>query len=388
VTTLLAFQWGVSPLFGWGVYGLNLALHGKADGRAVASLCPFNPGQLGVDNARLWAMRDFIAASQRVVSQLKAPGIVQAPDGLVLHALGNNLCYAAMAANNAIVMGRRTIGVTFFEDTRMDAAAIDKGRTYERLIAGSTWNGEKLREHGFSQVSVVLQGIDPTLFHPAPKVGLFKGRFAIFSGGKLEFRKGQGIVLRAFRMFRLRHPEALLVTAWRSPWEANLSRSLSGLPGLAPVPLTVQNQLDVPGWAQANGISADAVLDLGATPNALMPQVLREMDVAVFPNRCEGGTNLVAMEAMACGLPVVLSNNTGHRDLIRSGSSYVLERQTSIALDSCQDWGDSDPEELVERLEQVYADQAEASRRGKAAADMLAELTWKDSVANLLREIG
>lgn len=388
VTTLLAFQWGVSSLFGWGVYGLNLALHGQAEGRAITTLCHFDPARLGIDKARQWALRDFFATSQRVVAQLRVPGIVQAPDGLVLHALGNNLCYAATGANDAIVMGRRTIGVTFFEQVRLDAAALEKGRSYERLIAGSTWNAEKLRENGLDRVSVVLQGIDPTLFHPAPKAGLFRGRFAIFSGGKLEFRKGQDIVLRAFRMFRQRHPEALLVTAWHSPWEANLSRTMGALPGLAPVPLTAQNQLDISGWAQANGIPGDSVLDLGAMPNSMMPQVLREMDVALFPNRSEGGTNLVAMEAMACGLPVVLSDNTGHRDLIGPGNCYVLRKQGTIPREECREWGDSDPEELVERLEEIFNDTTEAARRGQAAAESLSRLTWRHSIANLLREIG
>ena len=33
-------------------------------------------------------------------------------------------------------------------------------------------------------------------------------------------------------------------------------------------------------------------------------------DAGLFPNRCEGGTNLVAMEAMASGLPVILSGTS------------------------------------------------------------------------------
>ena len=38
-------------------------------------------------------------------------------------------------------------------------------------------------------------------------------RFLIFSGGKMELRKGQDIVLAAFKIFARRHPEATLVTA-------------------------------------------------------------------------------------------------------------------------------------------------------------------------------
>lgn len=43
-----------------------------------------------------------------------------------------------------------------------------------------------------------------------------------------------------------------------------------------------------------------------------MPEVFREVDLAVFPNRCEGGANLVAMEAFAYGLSCLILQNTGH----------------------------------------------------------------------------
>jgi hypothetical protein len=38
----------------------------------------------------------------------------------------------------------------------------------------------------------------------------------VFSGGKLEHRKGQDLVIRAFVRFVQRHPDAVLVTAWGS----------------------------------------------------------------------------------------------------------------------------------------------------------------------------
>ena len=43
-----------------------------------------------------------------------------------------------------------------------------------------------------------------------------------------------------------------------------------------------------------------------------MGAVMQEADVALFPNRCEGGNNLVALEAIASGVPTILSANTGH----------------------------------------------------------------------------
>jgi hypothetical protein len=63
-----------------------------------------------------------------------------------------------------------------------------------------------------------------------------------------------------------------------------------------------------------------------------MPQILREIDVAVVPNRFEGGTNLVAMECMACGMPVILSANTGYLVCNRLGLLSITHKfQTSKA---------------------------------------------------------
>jgi glycosyltransferase involved in cell wall biosynthesis len=229
-------------------------------------------------------------------------------------------------------------------------------------------------------VRTVLQGVDPALFHPAPRRGLMPDRFLVFSGGKLERRKGQDLVLAAFRVFAQRHPDALLVTAWHSPWP-KVARTLdvSGL--AAPVPFAGSGAADVTGWAVASGVPANQILDLGLIPNASMPPVLREMDVALFPNRCEGGTNLVAMECMACGVPAILSRNSGHLDLIEDGNCYPLERQAGLAgkegpFNGVSGWGESDVDEIVAALEAAYADRDDARRRGLAGAQTLSRHSW------------
>jgi glycosyltransferase involved in cell wall biosynthesis len=119
-----------------------------------------------------------------------------------------------------------------------------------------------------------------------------------------------------------------------------------------------------------------------------MPSILREMDVAVFPNRCEGGTNLVAMECMACGLPVILSSNTGHLDLMDDVNCFPLEHQTLLdgygaAIGAVPGWGESSVEEVVENLEQVFADQPAARHRGRLAAESMVNLTWKRTAERL-----
>lgn len=136
---------------------------------------------------------------------------------------------------------------------------------------------------------------------------MFGDRFVIFSGGKLEYRKGQDILIAAFKIFQKRHSEALLITAWHNLWPQFMAGieqtgNVVGLPKISQ-----DKRLQITEWLLANDIPTNAVIDVGSIPNYMVGQILREADVAVFTNRCEGGTNLVAMESLACGIPTIIS---------------------------------------------------------------------------------
>jgi glycosyltransferase involved in cell wall biosynthesis len=97
------------------------------------------------------------------------------------------------------------------------------------------------------------------------------------------------------------------------------------------------------------------------------------------------------MECMACGLPVILSRNTGHIDLIENDSCYALDdqRQTARGFAGTNDvggWGESQIDEIVQRLDQVYFDRSESKRRGARAAERMAQLTWQET-AQQMKEI-
>jgi glycosyltransferase involved in cell wall biosynthesis len=373
-------QWSPSSFFGWGIYGLNLALNWASD-TDIEPVCasPIDPSQITLDPLRQRLVLPFLVRSLEFQARVKehAHGGATADVPLLL-ALGNGFRGSA-AAHNVVLGGNPTIGIVFFEDS-LDGEAIERARQLSLIVTGSSWNERVLRACGLDHVHTVLQGIDPTQFHRAPKLGAMGDRFLIFSGGKMELRKGQDIVLAAFKVFAKRHPEATLVTAWHSPWP-HLARSLDQTGIAAPIAFDKDGRLDVRAWVGANDIPADRVIDLGDVPNISMPAILREMDVAVFTNRAEGGTNLVAMECMASGLPVILSRNTGHLDLIEEDNCYPLldqrpaeNRWNSIGNVAC--WGESQVDEVVERLEEVFAARAEAERCGRRAAAMMKRFTW------------
>jgi glycosyltransferase involved in cell wall biosynthesis len=382
-------NWSVSSYFGWGVYGLNLALAwaNDPDLSLIAGL-PVTPQDLAIDPVRARALGGFVRESARVRAQLEPfrgrEATAQFP---LLAALGND--FTMLPLEDIRFTGTPTIGVTFFETARFRPEAIETAAGYPLILTGSSWNEQVLRAYGLTNVRTVLQGVDPSLFHPAPRVNYAGDRFLVFSGGKLELRKGQDIVIAAFRRFAERHPDAVLVAAWHSPWpQIAQGVDRSGL--AAPVTFREGGGLDAPRWAAANGLRPDQFLDAGQTPNALMPQLLRQMDVALFPNRCEGGTNLVAMECMACGVPVILSANTGHLDLIEDDNCFVLERQGATVVEPAAapfgdtpGWGESDVDEAVELLERAYRDREAARLRGMRGAETLSRLTWTRTAAEV-----
>ena len=379
------FDWQASNYTGWGVYGLNLALNWLRD----PDLLPVSahpPKALDLDPLSWLALQPFAEASAKFAARLKAnAGRLATSPGPVLLAL--NSSFQALPPHGAELKGSPTVGVVFAETARLEPEAIARAKDYDLVVTGSGWNEQLLRAQGVERVQTILQGIDPILFHPGPRRDLLGDRFVVFSGGKLERRKGQDLVIAAFRIFAERHPDALLATAWHSPWP-DLARTLDASGIAAPVVFRDDGRIDARGWAQANGIAPERVLDLALSPNAAMPQLLRDVDVALFPNRAEGGTNLVAMEAMAAGAPTILSANTGHLDLIEAGNCYPLTRQGALqgaegGVGDIPGWGESEVEEIVAVLEAAYADRQDARRRGLKGAKTLARLTWAETARRL-----
>lgn len=384
----VVLDWPIGTGTGWQVFGLNLTLELVRDGRVTPLLLePTDVGQLDPLQRLVLALPLAQQAALRGMVSSAGPAGLQT-EYPVLRALGN----AFQGTNSADrLLAERNLGVIFFEDTALDGPALERAWRYDLIVAGSTWNGAVLQGLGLDTVRVVPQGVDPAIFHPAPRSGRLEDRFVVFSGGKLEYRKGQDLVVAAFRAFHQRHPEALLVTAWHNPWPHTMTGlettgQVRGLPGV-----DAQGRLQLGAWLEANGLPAGSFVDVGSLPNHRMAAVVREADVALFPNRCEGGTNLVAMEAMACGVPGIIAANTGQLDLLTDAeAAWPLTRQ-GAPRGSCpfyrgrDGWGESAVEEMVACLEEAYQDRAMLRHRGQAAARLMQDRwTWRQRAAEIL----
>lgn len=376
----LAISWVLATVSGYGIYGLQIALQflrrGGTPQQLILTRAPSVTEVPAMTAARLTGIFDL---GRKLEAHLRDhPQEMLHFNHAALHGCSSD--FSGFPGQDR-VWGKPNVGCCAIEHLICSPHGRTISKNYDMFIAISQWNADFLKSldlHG--PTHLCYQGIDSTLFHPGPRTGLYGNRFVIFSGGKFEFRKGQDIVLAAYKRFRQRHPEALLVVCWQ-----NLNVPTAGAFQLAghcaDVPIAATNYgLRMTPWLLQQGLPQDSFIDLPFTHNLLMPWVLRECDVAVFPNRCEGGTNLVAMEAMACGVPTYVSYNTGQKDIVDLMGAEALRHQNPVKaspdMNSVQDWGESDVDEVVEALERVYTSRMEAQRKAAQVAEGMKVWEW------------
>jgi glycosyltransferase involved in cell wall biosynthesis len=97
-------------------------------------------------------------------------------------------------------------------------------------------------------------------------------------------------------------------------------------------------------------------------PNSAVLELMASCDVLVLPSIVEGRA-LVQQEAMACGLPIIVTRNAGGEDLVEDGKAGYL-----IPI--------RDPQAIAEKLEILNRDRGLLASMGNAAKEKASQLTW------------
>ena len=262
------------------------------------------------------------------------------------------------------VSAPRVLGYCFTEWPLTVDAPRNAG-CYDVLFAGSTWNTEKLRAAGIKQAETLIQGVDFERFTPHPPAD--PREFAVFSGGKYEFRKGQDYVLRAMRQFMLQHSDVLLLAAWHNPWPQTMA--------------SMQKSTLIDYEKPWDGLPEDRVTKIPAMSNTKTSEVYRRAHVGLFPNRCEAGTNMVMAEFMACGRAVIATDAHGHRDVLDGDGPLKL---TDGTLDPAG-WFHPTVPDILAHLEYAYQHRAELVTRGAQCRKLIERYTWADCAAKIVK---
>jgi D-inositol-3-phosphate glycosyltransferase len=221
------------------------------------------------------------------------------------------------------------------------------------LITSTADEGDDLiRSYGADpeHVYVVAPGIDLATFHPLDraearrKIGYGAGRLLLFVG-RLERLKGVEIAIRALALLRDRdHDDLRLIVLGEDSRDGDESEK-ERLKAVASA-LGVRDRVDF----------------LGSVAHHELPFFYAAADALVMPSYSES-FGLVALEAQACGRPVVASGVSGLRSVVRDEvSGYLID-------------GD-DPAVYAERIGRLLADPELAQQMGRRGRLLAQRFSW------------
>ena len=312
-----------------------------------------------------------------IAGEYLAREIIKLPpvDGVTLHCIGG----VDLKPLDPQAWDRINIGYTFFEDdievlrhTRRAAAE------WDHIVAGSSWCEQHLRIGGIRNTSTILQGIDPANFSPSPPRP-DDGRFIVFSGGKFESRKSQDIVIAAMKILMARHSDLWLSCAWYNHWPFSMA-TMQGSRYISYRHLEEDCMGLLRRTLQENGLPMDRIILHPLLDNARMRNVYVDTDMGLFPNRCEGGNNMVMSEYMACGRTAVASDASGQGDIITTENAFPLTSYEPLLISRSgvpsAIWFEPSLEEVVEKLGFALLNRGEIRARSIRAGEDLQRLRW------------
>ena len=243
----------------------------------------------------------------------------------------------------------------------------------DAILANGIEEAEQLRRHydaDPARIEVVPPGVDHAFFAPGHRDGArvalgwgTPGRISAMGGrsadqhpvllfvGRIQPLKGLDVAVAA--LAELDHPDAELVVVGGP----------SGLDGPAELARVQQLVADL-------GLIA-RVRFVDPQPHHLLPTWYRAADVVLVPSRSES-FGLVALEAAACGRPVVAADVGGLRTVVAHGV-------TGFLVD------DRRPQAYAARVAEILGDPGLAERLGRQAALRASGYTWSTAAARLRR---
>lgn len=178
----------------------------------------------------------------------------------------------------------------YYQDRTIESVA-----AADYITTASTFVRQSFLKRGFDPQRLLFcpYPMDLEMFHPAPEPRPTGRPFTLLHTGGLSLRKGAPYLLEAFRLIRKEVPNAVLRVKRhiRNDVVDIVRRN-------ADLPIEWSSQLD---WAEH-------------------VRRYQTSDLFLFPS-VEDGFALVVAEALACGLPVITTPNTGASDLVRPGEN-------------------------------------------------------------------
>jgi D-inositol-3-phosphate glycosyltransferase len=210
-----------------------------------------------------------------------------------------------------------------------------------------------------ARIEIVAPGVDHAFFAPGDRRQARRalrlprtGPMLLFVG-RIQRLKRADVAVRALHELRTAHPDAFLVVVG-GPSGPQGDDEVDGIHALV-------DQLGL----------TERVWFMPPQRHELLSTWYRAADVCLVPSRSES-FGLVALEAAACGTPVVAAAVGGLTTLVDHGvTGYLIE--------------DNDPASYADRVAGILADASLAAAMGERAAARARGYTWSVAAARLRR---
>jgi glycosyltransferase involved in cell wall biosynthesis len=228
------------------------------------------------------------------------------------------------------------------------------------IVCVSDRTASNLKEHFSVKCPVVVapHGIDGSIFTPRePGAGyddevlreLGISRSYILFLGTLEPRKSVPVLVRAFDTVSRKYPDLDLVIAGRTGWDRNAVMGSLG-----------------------SSVDPSRIKLTGYVSDGQLPAILRKASLCAYP-ALEEGFGLPALEALACGTPLVTTSKVPAAELA-GGAAWIVDGESG---------GDMSQAEYASRLASticsVLGDDGERESRRRIGLDSAQGWTWQRS---------
>ena len=213
------------------------------------------------------------------------------------------------------------------------------------------------------KISVIPPGVDLSRFYPIPSdeakeyIGIPPCERVLLYVGRIEPLKGIDVLIEAIAIMR------------KQGMQVCLSVIGGGMEG---DPITANGEMiRLHALREEHGLT-DMITFLGSRDQDKLPYYYSAADAVVVPSHYES-FGMVALEAMACGTPVVASHVGGLAYLIQNGVTGY-----TVPVD--------DPHELAARLQDLISDEELRQMMSLQAATFAGQYGWEKIALRILDE--
>ncbi len=266
---------------------------------------------------------------------------------------------------------------TVWETSRVPAHFVKALEKSEQIWVPTDWGREIFLQAGLSdtRISVVPEGVDVKRFSPPPEKTT-RSHLRFVCVGKWEERKGVKLLIDAYCDAFTARDDVELIMHCDNPYVPGFSARQAINDHTRnrkhqPPPITTSNHLCNDGYVS----------------------LLQNSDVFVLPTRAEAW-GLPILEALACGVPAIVTNYSGHLAFANAQNSWLIDVESMCKVTDPMnfstefDWGHwatPSHDHLVSLLREAYHNHAEREAKSKAAHLSASSWTWHNAATQAHR---